>query len=60
MIKKDYHKGIKLQCYIPEDLDEKLKTECKKYNVTRTKIVTDALYSFIGEYPKGIQSINNN
>lgn len=45
---KDYHKGVKLQLYIPEELNEILKTESKNYNTSKTKIVTDALYSYIG------------
>ena len=45
---KDYHKGVKLQCYIPEELNEILKTESDRYDLSKTKIVTDALYSYIG------------
>ena len=47
-MKKDYHKGVRIQVYIPEELDELLKDNSKKYGMSKTKIVTDALYSYIG------------
>lgn len=46
---KDYHKGKKLQCYIPEEVDNMINENAAKYKVTRTKIIIDALYSFIGK-----------
>lgn len=45
---KDYHKGKKIQCYIPEDLAAALDDKAKKYDVSKTQIITDALYSYIG------------
>lgn len=45
---KDYHKGVKLQVYISEELNEILKDTSKKYSMSKTKIVTDSLYSYIG------------
>lgn len=45
---KDYHKGKKLQCYIPEEVNNMLNENAAKYKVTRTQIIIDALYSFIG------------
>ena len=49
MIKKDYHKGVRLQVYIPDELDARLTKYTNLYKTTKTSIVTDALYSFIGE-----------
>ena len=49
MIKKDYHKGVRLQVYIPDELDERLTKYTNMYATTKTSIVTDALYSYIGE-----------
>ena len=45
---KDYHKGVKLQCYIPEELNNLINDNVKKFNMTKTEIVQLALYSFIG------------
>ena len=45
---KDYHKGVRLQVYIPDELHEILLDQSNKYNMSKTKIVIDALYSFIG------------
>ena len=49
MIKKDYHKGVRLQVYIPDELDARLTKYTNLYKTTKTSIVTDALYSYIGE-----------
>ena len=46
---KDYHKGFKLQVYIPEELAELLELNAKAYQCTKKQIVVDALYSFIGK-----------
>lgn len=45
---RDYHKGKKIQCYIPEDLAAALDYNAKKYNTSKTSIIIDALYSYIG------------
>lgn len=45
---KDYHKGKKVQCYIPEELAAALDDNAKKYDVSKTRIIIDALYSYIG------------
>ena len=45
---KDYHKGFKLQVYIPEELAELLEINAKAYECSKKQIVVDALYSFIG------------
>lgn len=47
-MKKDYHKGTKIQCYIPDDLAAALDDNAKKYNMSKTRIIIDALYSYIG------------
>lgn len=46
---KDYHKGFKLQVYIPEELAEHIKLCSYLYDTTRTKIVVDALNSYLVE-----------
>ena len=48
-MKKDYHKGVKLQCYIPEELADLLDLHAKAYDCSKKQIVVDALYSFIGK-----------
>lgn len=45
---KDYHKGKKIQCYIPEELAAALDDNAKKYGISKTQVITDALYSYIG------------
>lgn len=56
---KDYHKGVRVQVYIPEDLNEKLNVESKRYEMSKTKIVTDALYSYIGDHARdSIHKVN--
>lgn len=45
---KDYHKGKKIQCYIPDDLAAALDKNVKIYNTSKTHIIIDALYSYIG------------
>lgn len=45
---KDYHKGKKIQCYIPEELAAALDDNVKKYDISKTQVITDALYSYIG------------
>lgn len=45
---KDYHKGKKIQCYIPEDLAAALDDNAKKYDISKTQVIIDALYSYIG------------
>lgn len=57
MPKKDYHKGKKLQIYLPEEVDQLLTENSKRFEVTKTKIVIDALYSFIG--PSARDSIDH-
>ena len=49
---KDYHKGKKIQCYIPEELAAALDDNAKKYNTSKTSIIIDALYSYIGPAAK--------
>jgi len=44
---KDYHKGFKLQVYIPEELAELIKKRSQLYETTRTKIVVNALNSYL-------------
>jgi hypothetical protein len=44
---KDYHKGFKLQVYIPEELAERIKQRSQLRETTRTKIVVDALNSYL-------------
>ena len=46
---KDYHKGFKLQVYIPEELADLLDLNAKAYECSKKQIVVDALYSFIGK-----------
>lgn len=53
---KDYHKGKKIQCYIPEELAAALDDNAKKYDISKTQVITDALYSYIG--PAARDSIN--
>lgn len=45
---KDYHKGKKINAYVPEELSELLNQYSELYGVTKTHIIVDALYSFIG------------
>lgn len=45
---KDYHKGKKIQCYIPEELAAALDDNAKKYDISKTRIIINALYSYIG------------
>ena len=44
---KDYHKGFKLQVYIPEELAERIKQRSQLYDTSRTKIVVSALKSYL-------------
>ena len=55
---KDYHKGFKLQVYIPEELADLLDLHAKAYGCSKKQIVVDALYSFIGKSAR--DSIKNN
>ena len=48
-MKKDYHKGYRLQVYIPEELAELLNLTSQMYACSKKEIVVDALYSFIGK-----------
>lgn len=34
-MKKDYHKGVKLQLYIPEELNEKINNTIERCNLSR-------------------------
>lgn len=47
--KKDYHKGKKINAYVPEELYQLLDQYSKMYGTTKTVIITDALYSYIGQ-----------
>lgn len=46
---KDYHKGKKINAYIPEELYILLEECADMYDTSKTSIITDALYSFIGK-----------
>lgn len=51
-MKKDYHKGVKLQVYIPEELHKELTemvNEINSYAVktSKTEIVTESLYQYV-------------
>ena len=43
MKRKDYHKGIKLQCYIPEEISSEIKRLSHDHGVSKTHIVIEAL-----------------
>ena len=45
---KDYHKGKKINAYIPDELYQALEECALIYGTTKSKIIVDALYSFIG------------
>ena len=54
---KDYHKGVKLQCYIPEKLSQKLDRYNQGYNnlnlhnkMTKSDIVRIAIKEFLNKY----------
>lgn len=54
---KDYHKGVKLQCYIPEDLSQKLDKYIQGYNnlnshnkMSKSDIVRIAIKEFLKIY----------
>ena len=49
---KDYHKGFKLQVYIPEELAEHLKLSALLHDSSMTKVVIDALNSHLVELDK--------
>lgn len=44
---KDYHKGYRLQVYIPKELEDKLNIYSKIFDISKTKIVIEALYSHL-------------
>lgn len=54
---KDYHKGVKLQCYIPEELSQKLDRYNQGYNnlnphdkMSKSDIVRIAIKEFLNKY----------
>ena len=55
-MKKDYHKGVKLQLYIPEELSQELDNFIKDYNdklphfqITKSDLVRISLTKFLHE-----------
>ena len=48
MKKKDYHKGKKINAFIPEELHQLLESNAARYGTTKSRIIVDALYSYIG------------
>lgn len=44
-MKKDYHKGVRLQCYIPEELNDKINDAIEYVNKDRSKYNCSDLYN---------------
>lgn len=56
-MKKDYHKGVKLQLYIPEELSQELDRYNQGYNnlnphdkISKSDIVRTAIKQFLDRY----------
>ena len=59
MIKKDYHKGVKLQCYVSEELNDKINDTIERVNkdraiysrhpikYTRTKLINESIEHYL-------------
>lgn len=56
---KDYHKGKKIACYIPDELAELLELYRELYKTSKTQIITDALYAYIGPCSRQTNDINS-
>lgn len=47
-MKKDYHKGKKINAYINDELYHSLESCAAMYGMTKTAVIEEALYSYIG------------